>query len=106
MDEFGVTSLFCPSRSGEDYCRTFDLARRIPRSVVEDSIKKRQLILLNVSSNEPNVDSEPVTTKIIKRLADVIATESSESRPIRICIPLLGSPQWGDLDGKVLRQLF
>ncbi|KAJ7630667.1 PAXNEB-domain-containing protein [Roridomyces roridus] len=64
--------------------RTFDLTVRIPPAVVSDALAKHQLVL---------VDAE-APARVLSRLKDVLATNTV---PVRICIPSLGGPQWGDL---------
>ena len=49
-------------------------------------------MLLNVSSD---------LTRLIDVIAENLGNSSQEVLPIRICIPLLGSPGWGDIHPKV-----
>lgn len=92
---------FCAfASSTEEHCRTFDLTCRIPPSVVEGALQTGHCICLSVDSHES--ESELSTVRIIQRIEDILNAESeTSSRPLRICIPSLGSPQWGDLNSQV-----
>jgi PAXNEB protein len=68
------------------------LTHRVPRQILDQAIKSSQLVLLNVSTG---------LTRLIDAIAECLDTSSREVLPIRICIPLLGSPGWGDLHPKV-----
>ena len=89
--------------STEEYCRTFDLTCRIPSSIVEGALQTGDHIRLDVDSPE----SELSTRRIIRRIKDIFNTEGeASSKPLRICIPSLGSPQWGDLNPQVVLKQF
>ncbi|KAN0128381.1 PAXNEB domain containing protein [Lactarius tabidus] len=85
------TTVSTSKSTADDFCRAFDLTQRIPGLFLDQAKKSSQLVLLNASRDW-------------KRLIDVIAeslgTSSQDAVPIRICIPLLGSPGWGDLQPK------
>lgn len=84
--------------STEEYCRTFDLTCRIPSSVVEDALRSGDLFCLDVDSAE----SELPTTRIIRRVEEILnAHGEGTSKPLRICIPSFGSPQWRDIHPRV-----
>lgn len=78
--------------SADDYCGAFDLTQRIPRPFLDQAMKSSQLVLLN-ASRDPR--------KLIDVITESLGTSSQDAVPIRICIPLLGSPGWGDLQPKV-----
>jgi elongator complex protein 4 len=64
---------------------------RIPHSVVEGAIQSGDLICLDV--NTPRLEV------VFQHMEEILKTESHI--PLRICIPHLGSPQWGDLNSQV-----
>ena len=84
--------------SSEEYCRTFDLTTRIPKSLVEEAIQKGELFFVEVHSTESN----PLTTILLHLEALLKRDTTPSALPIRICIPSLGSPQWGDVKPQVL----
>jgi elongator complex protein 4 len=86
------------SRAMEEYCQTFDLTCRIPHSIIHGALQSGNLIYLNIDSTQ----SDSCPTKIIRRIEEYLHTEGQGSSiPLRICIPSLGSPQWGDLTPQV-----
>ncbi|KAJ7462667.1 Elongator complex protein 4 [Mycena galericulata] len=66
-------------------CRTFDLTTRIPPAVVADALASGQLTL---------VDAE-APARVLARLKDVL--DAAAATPLRVCVPSLGAPEWGDL---------
>jgi len=81
--------------SADDFCRAFDLTHRVPGRFLDQAIKCSQLVLLNASSE---------WARLIDDIAQSLGTSPQDGPPVRICIPLLGSPGWGDPDPKdVLR---
>jgi elongator complex protein 4 len=78
--------------SADDFCYAFDLTHRVPRQFLDQAIKSSQLVLLDLSSD---------LTRLIDVVAECLGSSSQEAIPIRVCIPLLGSPGWGDLHPKV-----
>lgn len=85
-------------RSSEEYCRTFDLTTRIPKSIVEGAIQKGELFFVAIDSTESN----SLATTILLRLEELLKRDTAPfALPIRICIPSLGSPQWGDVKPQV-----
>ncbi|KAF8213363.1 Elongator complex protein 4 [Mycena galopus ATCC 62051] len=83
-----------------DACRTFDLTTRIPQAVAVDAVATRRLILIPIDS----VRGGHTTTRVLERLAEVLTEK--QGAPLRICIPALGCPRWGDLGAQdVLRFL-
>jgi elongator complex protein 4 len=91
------------TRSAEEYCRAFDLTCQIPAPTIEGALASKRLICVTVDSSE-----ERSTTKIINRIMQVLEDEEPMTaglRPLRICIPSLGSPQWGDLRSQVFCSL-
>lgn len=77
--------------SADDFCRTFDLTYKVPRHFLDQAIQSSQLVLLDASSD---------WTRLIDLVAESLGA-SQDAVPVRICIPLLGSPGWGDPHPKV-----
>jgi len=70
----------------------------MPSSIVEDALRSGDLICLNVDS----AASELPTTKIIQQVEDILKCEGEGTlKPVRICIPSFGSPQWRDVNSQV-----
>jgi elongator complex protein 4 len=91
-------------RSAEEYCGTLDLTSQIPGTVVEGKIYSKELHCIDLASEESGESLS--TSRIISQLARLLETErltplSESSEPLRICIPSLASPQWGDLRDQV-----
>ncbi|KZT05926.1 PAXNEB-domain-containing protein [Laetiporus sulphureus 93-53] len=90
------TTVSDSNQSTEDYCRTFDLTCRIPDTVLQSSVASGQVILVPVSAEAEDQPSVRILDAVEQILVD--HAKSSESpAPIRICIPSLGSWQWGDI---------
>jgi elongator complex protein 4 len=100
----GITDPETLHRSAEEYCRPFDLTARIPHSVVESSRQTDQLVCLDVLGFHG--PGEPITSRVIRKLAHMLEADAASSRPLRICIPSFGSPQWGDLGNKVKSKVY
>jgi len=80
------TTVYASKFSADDFCRAFDLTYRVPRHFLDQAIQSSQLVLLDASSD---------WTKLINLVAESLGA-SQDLVPVRICIPLLGSPGWGD----------
>jgi elongator complex protein 4 len=89
MTAYDFSSL-CVSPA-DDFCRAFDLTYRVPRHFLDQAIQSSQLVLLDASGD---------WTRLIDLVAESLGT-SQDAVPVRICIPLLGSPGWGDPHPKV-----
>ncbi|KAJ7130077.1 Elongator complex protein 4 [Mycena crocata] len=85
-----VASPAVSTTSAEDACRTFDLTARIPAAVIADALASGRLEVVEVESES----GRPVTAGLLERLAAILETRDT---PVRICVPCLGSPDWGDL---------
>ncbi|KAF8271354.1 Elongator complex protein 4 [Lactarius quietus] len=90
LKQFQTTVLTSKSIT-DDFCRAFDLTQRVPRPFLDQAKKSSQLVLLNASRD---------WRRLIDVIAESLGTSSQDAVPIRICIPLLGSPGWGDLQPK------
>ncbi|THU94840.1 PAXNEB-domain-containing protein [Dendrothele bispora CBS 962.96] len=103
MKQFKTTVASPSTPSMDDYCRVFDLTSRIPESVVEKAIQSQQLILYDV---QPSLEVPSASGTLI-RIEDLLIKRTTASVPLRICIPSLGSPLWGELSSKdILHFLF
>ncbi|KAF8078423.1 PAXNEB-domain-containing protein [Lyophyllum atratum] len=92
------THLHLTLQSTDDYCHNFDLTNRVPVSVIEGGLRSGQLSFINPHSS----GSERISTfKVLRDITDILESGTSEvqssSAPLRICIPSLGSPPWGEL---------
>ncbi|KAG8219967.1 PAXNEB-domain-containing protein [Butyriboletus roseoflavus] len=79
-------------RSADHFCDTFDLTCRIPVSVLDEARDAKRLIPLNLTIDnnfELSMDGR------IKQIKQVLATMPS-TEVVRLCIPALGSPEWGE----------
>ncbi|KAI6134010.1 PAXNEB-domain-containing protein [Pisolithus croceorrhizus] len=83
------------SSSKDDYCHTFDLSSRIPESVIQDASDTNRLLILGVHVDE---DVKASITRLLGNIQDVLSVSSSETGLMRLCIPALGSAQWGDVE--------
>ncbi|CCL98971.1 uncharacterized protein FIBRA_00979 [Fibroporia radiculosa] len=91
------TTVPTSNQLSEDYCRTFDLTCRIPDSTVQSAITAGQVMVVPVSESDVEKSSaQEVLLRLSSRLAEYAAA-SDVPEPIRVCIPALGSSQWGDL---------
>ncbi|KIK71219.1 hypothetical protein GYMLUDRAFT_149590 [Collybiopsis luxurians FD-317 M1] len=95
MKQFQTTVASASYVMSEDFCRTFDLTTRIPASTVDKALRDGQLVTCDILSTESLLP----TKNVITRIKEVLSQRSSKvpSTPLRICIPSLGSPAWGDL---------
>ncbi|KAI0004298.1 Elongator complex protein 4, partial [Russula compacta] len=93
------TTVSASKFSADDFCGAFDLTHRVPGHFLEQAIESSQLVLLDASSD---------WTRLMGIIAKSLDTSPrGVARPVRICIPLLGSPGWGDPHAKdVLRFVY
>ncbi|KAH7915349.1 PAXNEB-domain-containing protein [Hygrophoropsis aurantiaca] len=90
------TTVGSTNLSADDFCFTFDLTCRIPESVVESAQTAGQLLCLGIDVQH---DQDVPVRRIFQQLQDIVVG-STAAKPVRIAICALGSPQWGNLDGK------
>ncbi|KAF8649842.1 hypothetical protein AX16_005605 [Volvariella volvacea WC 439] len=96
------TTITTSNPSSEDFCQSFDLTSRVPESVIEGALRSGQLSFLEASNavfSTPEVFSK--LSKFVETYA-ASSTTSSSPRPLRICIPSLGSALWGDITSQEL----
>jgi elongator complex protein 4 len=84
--------------STEDYCRPLDLSCRIPSPDIEAAIHSGKLLFFDVGGT---YSEESSTAKTLRQITQVLKAEKVDV-PFRICIPSLGSPQWGALENQVV----
>lgn len=86
----------------DEFCRTFDLTCRIPRPVVDKALESKQIVAIDLASV---VDGPMIFQSVIGRITEVCQESCSASKPLRICIPSLGSPSWGEFGPQVFARL-
>ena len=82
------------SANDDDFCEAaFDLASTVPESVIRDARASGKLFFID--------NPDEVVRALDRQLA-----AGGASAPVRICVPSLGSPWWGDIERTVrLREL-
>lgn len=85
-----LTSVY--RRDREPYCQAFDLSSTIPEEAIDDGLKTDRLHLIDVSQN-------PSISGTLEEMTRFLSSDTSA--PVRICIPNLGSPVWGNLTAQV-----
>ncbi|KAF9457085.1 Elongator complex protein 4 [Collybia nuda] len=93
MKQFQTT---VSSYSNEDFCQNFDLTSRIPESVISNALETKQLSFIIPRSD---LECNSTIHQILGQIAEILKLDVS-SNPIRICIPSLGSPNWGELSSQ------
>ncbi|RPD81996.1 PAXNEB-domain-containing protein [Lentinus tigrinus ALCF2SS1-7] len=92
------TTVQSTSQSTEDFCRTFDLTYRIPDATIAATRAEGRFI--EVKPDENNSDVSSSCRKVLRRLSEILSSadaDASSNVATRICIPALGSYEWGDL---------
>ncbi|PBK77009.1 PAXNEB-domain-containing protein [Armillaria solidipes] len=105
MKQFQTTVPSSSLSGTEEFCSTFDLTCRIPNSIINSALQSGQLSLFDVGTVGIDDVSTPYSTFVLRQIEKVIRA-GSPSTPLRICIPALGSPEWGDVNSRdILRFL-
>ncbi|KAG7450321.1 PAXNEB-domain-containing protein [Guyanagaster necrorhizus] len=105
MKQFQTTVPSSALSGTEESCSTFDLTCRIPDSIINSALQSGQLSLFDVGIIGMDDVSAPCSALVLRQIEKVIKA-GSPSTPLRICIPALGSPEWGDVNSKdILRFL-
>ncbi|PBL00795.1 PAXNEB-domain-containing protein [Armillaria gallica] len=105
MKQFQTTVPSSSLSGTEEFSSTFDLTCRIPNSIINSGLQSGQLSLFDVGTVGMDDVSTPYSTFVLRQIEKVIRA-GSPSTPLRICIPALGSPEWGDVDSRdILRFL-
>ncbi|KIJ68240.1 hypothetical protein HYDPIDRAFT_81444 [Hydnomerulius pinastri MD-312] len=86
------TTVTSSNSSTDDFCYTFDLTSRIPTAVMDDARKTKRLVLLMVNGD---CDAASSVREAIRQIQDIL-TAAATGEPVRLSIPSLGSPEWGD----------
>ncbi|KAF8633928.1 hypothetical protein AX15_001113 [Amanita polypyramis BW_CC] len=89
MKQFQTTVAL--SSQGDEFCQTFDLTSRIPKPVFDRALEAGQLTFIPVADG---------LNSVLRRIRDSLESRPSTC-PIRVCIPSLGSPEWGEVGGQV-----
>ncbi|KAG8960545.1 hypothetical protein FRC03_006407 [Tulasnella sp. 419] len=92
------------------FCNTFDLTTVLPGSKIAEATANGHLNFIDVSARvngrrrSPRDILHEIKT-LINRLHETGSSTSNHAvKPLRICIPDLGGPAWGDLSGPALLQ--
>lgn len=111
MKRFQTTVETSSSGSDLNYCSTFDLTKTLPQDLVDTVEESGQLTYLD---SEPEFDESSSTSQVLLRIHDLLSERSREMSvqsdtsftAVRICIPALGSSDWGDIsDTQILHFL-
>ncbi|EIW86542.1 PAXNEB-domain-containing protein, partial [Coniophora puteana RWD-64-598 SS2] len=89
------TTVSSPNSASDDYCATFDLSCRISKDVISTAQSSEKLQCIGV-------DYAPNTMDVVIQKLQEILKASDATQPIRLCIPSLGSPAWGDISSSNL----
>lgn len=102
MKPFQTTVSASVSHSTDEYCSSFDLTSRVSPSTIEESLRSGQLSF--IETHPPTTQRNSIS-EILCRITDILKFQHLELKsshiPLRICVPSLGSPQWGDLTPQV-----
>ncbi|CUA70817.1 elongator complex protein 4 [Rhizoctonia solani] len=93
MKQFSTT---VPRRSGDQESAAFDLTLRVPTERLAQSRSVGQLINIPLIENSSPI-CDTVLANIRKLLQELNVVGSPSRRAIRIIIPDLGGPEWGDI---------
>ena len=89
-------------RSSDDFCRVFDLTSRLPATTIDGAISAKQFTIFDIPISD---SAKAASRSVLKQLSQFLLTyrEGQEEvlTPLRICIPALGSPVWGDIEPQV-----
>jgi elongator complex protein 4 len=81
-------------RNSETFCHNFELSSRVPKELIDDAVKSGQLQYLDLEGRKLSIAA------IFDEMTRAIEVDSS--LPLRVCIPSLGSPIWGDVTVQVI----
>ena len=81
-------------RNSETFCHNFELSSRVPKELIDDAVKSGQLRFLDLEGRKFSITA--IFGEIMR------AIEADSSLPLRVCIPSLGSPIWGDVTVQVI----
>jgi hypothetical protein len=81
----------------DEFCAPFDLTARIPPAAVDGALATRQLLLRDVSPHAD--DADPLVG--VFRAVQAAVQAADAAVPLRIVVPELGAPAWGDVSSRV-----
>lgn len=96
-------------RSTDEYCHIFDLTCRIPGSTINSARTEGRYLQVRPDEN-PTPEDAPSHCRVLRRIAEILTKVESDPSgsslvatvpATRICIPMLGSYDWGDLSPQV-----
>ncbi|KZT21654.1 PAXNEB-domain-containing protein [Neolentinus lepideus HHB14362 ss-1] len=88
------TTVDSPNSSTEEFCSTFDLTCRIPEQVISEASAAQTVSFIPVSHQG---DASP-SDIVLNQVADILQKDRrSTPWATRICVPLFGSAEWGDI---------
>ncbi|EPQ60883.1 hypothetical protein GLOTRDRAFT_68898 [Gloeophyllum trabeum ATCC 11539] len=93
------TSVNTTNSSNGEFCSTFDLTARIPNQVVEAACLADELICIPVSHAGTSFAPRDILRDVLEALQS-----GKQAQATRICVPHLGSAEWGDLTQKEIIQ--
>jgi elongator complex protein 4 len=73
----------------DDFCMPFDLTCRIPTATLDAAQQSAQLIPIDVDISKDG-------TGAFEQIEELLSNNTN-AHAVRICIPALGSPHWGDM---------
>ncbi|KAL0950950.1 hypothetical protein HGRIS_007702 [Hohenbuehelia grisea] len=86
------TTVSSSSPGADEFCRTLDLSARIPDIVVATAVRDGKLTYVDVGSSS----EERPSSRVLREISQLLGAASAPA-PLRIVVPCLGSPQWGDM---------
>ena len=70
--------------------------------MVQSACASKCLMTVEVNGSR---DAGGSIRSLLGRIQDALSAAPSETGPIRLCVPALGSAQWGDVDAAVCNDL-
>ncbi|KAI0756655.1 Elongator complex protein 4 [Daedaleopsis nitida] len=93
------TTVQSPSQSVDDFCHTFDLTCRMSEATIGTARTEGRY--LDVRPDDVPPDESSSCRRVLQRVTEILskadADVTSSSMATRLCIPALGSYEWGDL---------
>jgi len=74
------------------------LTCRVPRDIVDNALESKQVVIVDLAHAPEELS---VIQSMIRRIERVFQDHCSKSKPLRLCIPSLGWPAWGELSPQV-----
>lgn len=70
---------------------------QVPKEILESALSSQRLLFLDTSSET----GEQSTTRVLRKIEELLRQASAPRAALRISVPSLGSPHWGDLSSGV-----